>query len=211
MIGIHDRWASLSAGRTLVVLVALLALTGCAPRAMRGGDGTANPNLDAPAMSTTLDRSDINYLVEQTLDPMLESRFWTRDVRAAYEAPLVAIWPIENNTSYHLDDQLQTLLSSIETTLVNSGDVRVVDRARQEALSREIRIQQSENYDRWTAREIGRQMGAQYFVTGKITSVEEKIQNTRRVKYTLFIQVLEIETGLIKFQNESQRSKALKG
>ena len=39
-----------------------------APRAMRGGDGTANPNLDAPAMSTTLDRSDINYLVEQPLE-----------------------------------------------------------------------------------------------------------------------------------------------
>ena len=123
----------------------------------------------------------------------------------------MAIWPIQNNTSYHLDDQLLSLLSSIETTLVNSGDVRVVNRQRQSELAREIGMQQSASFDPTTAREVGRQMGAQYFVTGKITSVEEKIQSTRRVQYMLFIQVLEIETGLIKFQNESARSKALKG
>ena len=106
---------------------------------------------------------------------------------------------------------MTTLLSSIETTLVNSGDVRVVNRQRQAELAREIGIQHSEYYDPATAQEIGRQMGAQYFVTGKLTSVEEKIQKARRVQYMLFIQILEIETGLIKFQNESARSKALKG
>jgi hypothetical protein len=31
----------------------------------------------------------------------------------------------------------------------------------------------------------------------------------RRVQYTLFLQVIEIETGLIGFQNEVTRSKAL--
>ena len=193
----------------LCVCVALA--TSCAPRAMRGGAGTANPNLDAPAMSTTLDKSDIDYLVDETLNPMLSSRFWAGEIRASDSPPLMAIWPIQNNTSYHLDEQLLTLLSSIETTLVNSGDVRVVNRERQSELAREIGMQQSASFDPRTAREVGRQMGAQYFVTGKITSIEEKIQSTRRVQYMLFIQVLEIETGLIKFQNESARSKALKG
>jgi len=31
--------------------------------------------------------------------------------------PLVAIWPIMNATSQHIDDQMLTLLSSIETAL----------------------------------------------------------------------------------------------
>ena len=102
-----------------------------------------------------------------------------------------------------------TVLSSIETNLVNSGAVRVVDRARQEALAREIGIQQSDIYDPASAQRLGRQLGAQYFVTGKVTSVEEKIDRARRVQYTLFLQVVEVETGLIKFQRESARSKAL--
>jgi len=42
-------------------------------------------------------------------------------------------------------------------------------------------------------------------------AVDERLQKTRRVQYSLFIQIIEVETGLLKFQNESARSKALKG
>ena len=100
-----------------------------------------------------------------------------------------------------------TLLSSIETALVNTGDVRVVARASQDALAREVGIQQGRAYDPAAARTIGRQLGAQYYFTGKITSVDEKLSKVRRVQYSLFLQVLEIETGLIEFQNEVTRSK----
>jgi PBP1b-binding outer membrane lipoprotein LpoB len=191
-------------------LTALLLLcAACAPRAIRGGPGTDNPAMDEAAMSVLLDRADIEYLVGENLGPLFGSRFWAQDVAGAPDLPLVAIWPIQNATTQHIDDQMLTVLSSIETKLVNSGAVRVVDRARQEALAREIGIQQSDIYDPVSARRLGRQLGAQYFVTGKVTSVEEKIERARRVQYTLFLQVVEIETGLIEFQHESARSKAL--
>jgi hypothetical protein len=103
-----------------------------------------------------------------------------------------------------------TLLSSIETALVNTGAVLVVDRSRQQDLAQEIGIQQDTIYDQRSAQRLGRQLGAQYFFTGKITSVDERLNNTRRVQYTLFLQVIEIETGIIRFQNEVARSKALK-
>jgi len=122
---------------------------------------------------------------------------------------VVAIWPIQNATTQHLDDQMLTLLSSIETALVNTGDVRVVDRSRQEALAREIGIQHGAVYDPASAQRLGRQLGAKYFFTGKITSVDERLSNMRRVQYSLFLQVIEIETGLIQFQNEVTRTKAL--
>ncbi|MCH2170817.1 penicillin-binding protein activator LpoB [Myxococcota bacterium] len=202
-------WGRRSAVLGLVGVV--LWGVGCAPRAIRGGPGTENPSLDEPAMSTTLDRSDVEYLVAQTLDPLESSKFWMRDVKGSMERPLLAIWPIENRTSQHLEDQLLTLLSSIETTLVESGDVRMVDRTRQAELTRELGVQRGAAYDPRTARELGRQLGVQYFVTGKITSIEEKLSNTRRVQYTLFLQILEVETGLIEYQREAVRSKALKG
>lgn len=204
----HGPFRLLVAG---IAMVALLTATACAPRALRGGDGTDNPAMDNPAMSTTLDRADIDYLVEQNTAPLYASAFWTRDVQAAAEPPLVAIWPIQNATSQHLGDQMLTLLSSLETGLVNSGDVRVVARSRQEELSREIGIQQGAIFNQSSAQQLGRQLGAQYFLTGKITSVDERLSKTRRIQYSLFIQVIEIETGLIKFQHEATRSKALKG
>ena len=180
-------------------------VVGCAPRAMRGGEGTDNPDLDRPAMSVTLDRDDITYLVADYLERLEPSAFWQQTMKGAAEPPVVAIWPIQNATTQHLDDQMLTLLSSIETALVNTGAVRVVDRSRQEELAREIGIQQGSAYDPSLGAALGRQLGAQYFFTGKITSVDERLNKMRRVQYTLFLQVIEIETGLIRFQNEVSR------
>ena len=194
------------------LLLALLPLvTACAPRAIRGGPGTENPSIDEAALSVGLDRTDVQYLVDQNLSPLFNSKFWTDKVQTARKEPLVAIWPIQNATSQHIDDQLLQVLSHVETSLVNSGQVAVVDRARQAALAREIGIQQGEIYDPLAARRLGRQLGAEYFVTGKMTSVEEKLGKTKRIAYTLFLQIIEIETGLIRFQHEAERTKGLQG
>jgi len=192
-----------------LVCAAIVTLAGCAPRAIRGGEGTARPDLDRPAMSVTLDRDDITYLVADYLERLEAAPFWQQTIKGAAEPPIVAIWPIQNATTQHLDDQMLTLLSSIETALVNTGAVRVVSRSRQEELAREIGVQQGAVFDPASARQIGRQLGAEYFFTGKVTSVDERLSRTRRVQYTLFLQVIDIETGLILFQNEVARSKAL--
>jgi hypothetical protein len=76
---------------------------------------------------------------------------------------------------------------------------------------REIGVQHGAGYDPTTARVFGRQLGVQYFLTGKITSVDERLSNRRRLQYSLFLQVLEIETGLVMFQGEAARSKELRG
>ena len=47
---------------------AALLLAGCAPRAIRGGEGTAYPDYNRRAMSVTLDRDDITYLVADYLE-----------------------------------------------------------------------------------------------------------------------------------------------
>jgi TolB-like protein len=194
-----------------ILCLSLAASFACAPRAMRGGEGTENPGMDQPAMSTTLDREDINFLVSRNLEALYASRFWTQEISAMRKPPIFAIWPIQNATSEHLDDQMLTLLSSIETSLINTGLVQVVAKSQQEALAREIGIQQGAIYDPSQAVRLGRQLGARYFVTGKVTAVDERIQKTRRLQYSLFLQVIELETGLVKFQNETTRSKALKG
>ena len=137
------------------------------------------------------------------------SRFWTGVIEKA-DRPLVAIWPITNETSQHIDDQMATLLSSIETSLVNTGDVQVVNRSLQETLMREIGMQQGAAFDPTSAQRMGKQLGVEYFFTGKISAVDEKLSGMRRVTYSLFLQVIKIETGIIEFQNEVTRTKAVK-
>jgi uncharacterized protein (TIGR02722 family) len=210
--GKQNRSVGLRFSTVLMLLALLTAAVGCGgTKAVRGGAGTDNPALDEAALSVKLDRADIEYLVSQNINALSRSRVWNNTIERAPEPPVVAIWSIQNATSQHIEDQMSALLSSIETYLVNSGDVRVVSRERQQKLVNELRLRQSDIYDPETIGQVGRQLGAQYLVTGKITSVEERLEKTRRVQYSLAMQVLEVETGVIVFQNEAARSKALKG
>lgn len=195
----------------LLLTACLLLPLGCGPTAHRGGEGTDNPDMDVPAMSTTLDLMDIQDLVKKNLDAMTTSPWWGRDVQGAAEPPVIAIWPIMNATSQHIDDQMLQLLSELETTFVNSGAVQVVSRERQSEMAAEVGVQQGAAFDAATAAKVGRQVGAKYYITGKITSTDERIKKTRRVQYALFLQVIEVETSMIKFQFTSKRSKAVKG
>jgi len=196
---------------TLSLLTSLIHALGCAPTVSRGGAGTKNPGLDDAALSTGLDKADLDYLAEENLNALFDSGFWQREILDhPDEQPIVAIFPFRNDTSEHIDDQLNTLLSSVETFLVNSGSVAVVSRERQAEMMREARYQQSGDIDPTTAARIGRQLGARYYFTGKVGAVDERLKKTRRVQYTLFMQVIEVETSLVKFQNETARSKAIK-
>ncbi len=194
-----------------VFIVALMVvMAGCGPEVTRGGAGTGNLELDKKAMSIKLDQMDIDHLVSDNVKAMTASKLWNRTVLKAPKQPLVAIWPIKNASTQHIDDQMDSVLSSIETHLVNTGDVGVVSQERQQKLYNELKLRQSAIYDPATAGKVGRQLGAQYFVTGKISSVEERLKNMRRVQYRLFLQVIEVETGMVKYQNQTSRTKAIK-
>jgi uncharacterized protein (TIGR02722 family) len=193
----------------LALSAALTTVTaGCKPKAVRGGPGTENPNLDQGAMSTTLDRRDLQELMRMNMDKLMASPWWGQVSQAP--GTIVAIWPIKNETSEHIDDQLNTLLGDMETELVNSGVVSVVSRERQAEMANEVAVQQNRSiYDPNFANQISRQLGAKYYITGKVGTVDEYFNKERRVQYTLFMQVIEVETSLVRFQNKSERSKAI--
>lgn len=196
--------------RSLPLLLVVLAATapGCRPKAVRGGEGTQNPNLDEGAMSTGLDRKDLEYLMQENMQSLMGSPVWNQ-WKSSSQQPVVAIWPVKNDTSEHLDDQMLTLLSDMETSLINSGVVAVVSRERQAEMIQETQLQNTADFNPAMAAQIGQQLGAQYFITGKLQAVDERMRGERRVQYTLFMQVLETETSLVRFQTKSERSKAI--
>lgn len=200
----HVISSSLSVGLALGLA---LGAAGCKPKAIRGGEGTDNPDLDEGAMGTGLDRKDLSDLMKKNMAALMGSPVWTQ-WRSGTQ-PVVAIWPIKNDTSEHLDDQMLTLLSDMETELINGGVVSVVSRERQAEMIAEANLQQTADFNPALASQIGKQIGAQYFITGKLQAVDERFDKERRVQYTLFLQVLDVETSIVKFQTKSERSKAI--
>jgi len=163
-------------------------------------------NLDEYAMGTGLDRRDIDRLYDENARSMMESAVvgqWKKD------SPVVAILPITNETSEHVGPQLEALLSKLETQLVNGGFAQVVSRERQNQLIAELEKQRGGAFDPGSAATYGKQLGARYFVTGKLHDSAERTKGERRVQYFLFMQVVDVESGVIRWQNEAKLSKGL--
>ena len=192
----------------LILAASLLLLSACSPTYVRD---TEEPNLDNYTMSLRFDRKDLDRLYADNIKKMLSSgiaKTWERQ-SALGNAPVVAVFPMRNETSEHISPQLDTLLSKFETDLVNKPPVDVISHERQPQLIAEIKRQQSSAYNPQRLASYGKQLGAQYFVTGKVYDVAERIKDERRVQYFMFVQVIQVETGAIKFQNESKLTKGL--
>jgi len=190
-----------------VALVAAITLSSLAcnrPRAVRGEDVEG---LDDQAMGTGLDKRDLQKLLHENmtaLDTSAVVKRWDKE-----EMPQLAVLPFKNETSEHIDSALDALISDVETTLINAGHVTVISLENQQSLVAEIKRQQGDSFDQGKAAAYGRQLGVKYIITGKVFTTDEKFENERRVQYYLFMQVLEVETGAILFQNKAALTKAI--
>lgn len=188
------------------ILAFALGLVGCAgPKAVRGAD---TPGLDNAAMSTSLDRKDLERALKISMEALRTSKLMAR--WAAENQPNVGVLPIRNETSEHIGGALNALMTEIESQLINFAPVRVVSLEGQDALIEEIRHQQeSSAFDPAETARWGRQLGVSYIISGKVFSTDERTEDARRVQYYLFIRAVSVETGEILFQNQAPITKAI--
>lgn len=190
-----------------VPVLASLTLPACGGKeVVRGAN---DPSVDAQALSTGLDKDDVQRALSETLGKLRNSPIMN-EWRSTHPPPNVAVFPFQNNTSEHIDSMLEAMLSETETWLVESGTVQMIARDRQNQIIREVEGQQNPVFNPANAAKYGRQLGAKYFVTGKVSAADERTEDMRRVQYFLFMQVIEIETGAIKFQAKTYITKAIK-
>jgi penicillin-binding protein activator len=205
----RGRRRAAACGRALARTLALaagLAVAACSKEVVRGAN---EPGIDAPAMSTGLDKADIQQMLSEALDDLRASPAMDAWRRAGGRAR-VAVFPFVNETSEHIGPQLDAILSEVETWLINAGTVTVISRERQRDLISDVEGQQGAAFDPRHAARYGRQLGAQDYITGKVQSADERLEGERRVQYFLFMQVIDVETGAIRWQHKSYITKLLR-
>jgi uncharacterized protein (TIGR02722 family) len=158
-------------------------------------------------MSTGLDKRDLQKMLNENMETMRHSAVVQRWL--AEDRPPVAVMPIRNETSEHIDGPLQALISDVETKLIEWGAVRVISLENQQSLLEEIKKQSGAGFDQAQVASFGRQVGAKYLVTGKVYTTDERVGDQRRVQYYMFIQVIGVETGEVFFQNKNAVTKAI--
>src|SRR5687768_8107434 len=86
--------------------------------------GSNDPSVDAHALSTSLDKEDIQRSLRDTLNKLRASPIMN-EWRTTNPQPIVAVFPFQNSTSEHIDSALDTILSEAETWLLRSEERRV--------------------------------------------------------------------------------------
>ncbi|MGQ0554128.1 MAG: hypothetical protein ACT4PU_13020 [Planctomycetota bacterium] len=190
-------------GTLLGALFAVLLLAGCGPTFTRSAD---EPEIDDPAMSTRLDRRDLELALAEWVVGFGGSEFVHG---LGLQKPNIAILHIANDTSEHIGGALDNLLSAAETKLVNSGQWNVIDNTRlmADAVMAERLRQAGDAVDPATRSALGKEYGIHYFVNGRVGDTAEKTGDTRRVQYYLFLRVTDVATNLIKYQAQVDITK----
>lgn len=192
---------------TRMFLISTLCMAGACGGGTRAVRGDDMEGLDYHAMSTSLDKRDLQKALHENMQAMKTSAVVQR--WQAENRPGVAALPMQNETSEHIDSALQALITDVETELINWGGVKVISMQDQQQLLQQIRQQYSEGFDQTQIAHWGNQIGARYFVTGKVFSTDERVGEQRRVQYYMFVRVLAVETGEIMFQNKVAITKAI--
>ncbi|HEX3769516.1 MAG TPA: penicillin-binding protein activator LpoB [Polyangiaceae bacterium] len=184
--------------------------TGCASHEyVRGSD---DPSIDRAAMSTGLDKDDIERTLQTLLNQLRDAPVMTEwRVKAGQgDRQTVSVAPFSNETSEHIDSQLSSMLSETEGWLVNSQICRVVSQERQAEMIRQVEGAQNPVFDPRHIPQYGKQLGVKYFITGKVGASDERTDDARRVQYFIFMQVIDAETSEIRWQQKAYITKAVR-
>jgi TolB-like protein len=188
----------------ILALLALAVQSSCARKEYVRG--SQEPGIDNAAMSTGLDKQDIQQMLKENLDNLRLAPVMN-EWRSKGGKALVAVFPFSNQTTEHIDSQLQAILSEAETWLVESNAATVISRERQEQVIAEVEGGQRAVFNPAHVPQYGKQLGAKYLLTGKVQTSDERTEDERRVQYFFFMQVLETETSAIRWQHKAYVTK----
>jgi penicillin-binding protein activator len=128
---------------------------------------------------------------------------------------LVLMGGVENRTSEHIDTQ--GITDKIQTALLKSGKFRfTAEDAGQDEIGKQVRFQQeSGRVNEETARQFGKQLGADVVVYGTLRSIEKGKQRSiesggtkkEDVYYQFILKCVNIDSAEIMWQEEAELRK----
>lgn len=144
--------------------------------------------------------------MKQIADTMVKSLTESWVVRDAKKPPVVLITLVKNRTEEHID--MKSMTDKIRVSVVKSGKFRFTEKEVREEIAGEIEYQNQSGYvDADTARKKGRQIGAQYFLTGEITDRVQQVGDKKYIYYKCTFNLVNIDTGIIDWSDEKELRK----
>jgi len=177
----------------LSMVLSLVLVTGCAR------SNYVRPD-EVTEWDYTYSDTDMKLLAEKMVMSLSEA-----DLPQRGEKPKLAFLTIGNRTSQHVDTD--GISEKIMVALVKLGRFRVLERELLEQQAEEIALVDRQRIDVEGAVKLGSVIGADYFLTGDIMSIEKTRGSTTMAYYKLTMKLVDIQTSEIVWADEEELKK----
>lgn len=139
-------------------------------------------------------------------DTMISSLVGSPVIKETRKPPVVLVTLVKNRTQEHID--MKSMTDKIRTALIKSGKFKFTEKEIRAEVSEEMEYQNQSGYvDPDTARKKGKQVGAQFFLTGEITDRVQEVGGKKYVYYKCTFNLVNIQTGLLDWSDDKEIRK----
>jgi penicillin-binding protein activator len=179
----------------LAICSSLLIMTGC-----MSSTKNLNPKTEVH-YDASYDFSDKNKIVDGLVTPLLAA-----PVFPVQEKPIMIIYPVVNETSEHIGTD--GITDDIRMKLVQSGRFRFISEDQRSNIQKETKYQYQGYVDPAMRVEQGRQLGANYIMSGTLRSIKKeqpkqvRLTKKERIYYSLNLTITDLKTSEIVYENQ---------
>ena len=145
--------------------------------------------------------ADLQQIADKLTDDLLTSTFLTEETGKA----TVMMSLMANDTDEHID--MRNLSDKIRTLLFKSGRMRFINAPLRPAVKEEVEYEATDWVDQRTAARKGKQVGAQYLISGTLAAIKQPVGRQEIVYYKMTMEMTDLSTNLIVWTDDLEIKK----
>ena len=149
--------------------------------------------------------TDAQMVAQEMITDCLNSGWYSKFVNKAGKEPVVIVGSVVNNTMEHINTGV--FVEEMQRALINSAKVDFVASAAERGEIRTERLDQDEFASEETRKAFGKEVGADFMLSGVLNSVVDKADSKALVFYQANLKMINLETNQIVWNGQKQIKK----
>ena len=153
--------------------------------------------------------TDSREVAKTMIEDCLNGAWYAKALRERKGAePVVIVGTVRNESMEHINTL--TFIEELQRALINSGKVEFVASKDERGDIREERLGQDEYASEATRKAFGKEVGADYMLSGVLSDIKDQEGSKSVVFYQVNLKLINIETNKILWNGQKQIKKYVK-
>ena len=152
--------------------------------------------------------TDAQMVAQEMITDCLGGGWYNKFLMQKGKEPTVIVGTVNNKTMEHINTDV--FIEEMQRALINSGKVNFVASKDERGELRTERLEQDEFASEETRKAFGREIGADFMLSGVLSSVVDQAGSKAVVFYQVNLKLINIETNQIVWNGQKQINKYVK-